>query len=239
MDPAKRRAAAVIVISSDSDSDVPAPPPSTPLGLEAGRLLGAASSAGRATLKPSIVPLPPSAPPRPAAARGPAKVALSLAAAPLEPRIYPAAAAASGGGAKGRALPTAVSGAGRALPPRSSFGDGSGSRIRQAALSANASGDAELWIDSAAPTDAEGLAVHKAKVREVETWLSAAAAARRPEAAASAGGGVPPRLLVLLGPPGTGKSTTGELAGPFLLRPWGGAFSALSSSAAALTLPGQ
>lgn len=72
-----------------------------------------------------------------------------------------------------------------------------------------------------APDD---LAVHKAKVREVHEWLVTAVA--------SAGEGkhhevcqASPRLLVLLGPPGTGKSTTGgwsavgviPLAGVFLL----------------------
>ena len=66
----------------------------------------------------------------------------------------------------------------------------------------------ELWVDSSAPKSPMELAVHVAKVREVESWLSAAVAIHKDQAMKTRP--APPRLLVLIGPPGTGKSTTGE-----------------------------
>ena len=66
----------------------------------------------------------------------------------------------------------------------------------------------ELWADSAANMAPDDLAVHKAKVREVHEWLLTAVASaglgKRQESCQAS-----PRLLILLGPPGTGKSTTG------------------------------
>jgi SpoVK/Ycf46/Vps4 family AAA+-type ATPase len=58
--------------------------------------------------------------------------------------------------------------------------------------------------------------VHKKRVEEVRAWLeratssSSSGSAEASAASAAAAAWCPPRLLILMGPPGTGKSTMGK-----------------------------
>ena len=66
---------------------------------------------------------------------------------------------------------------------------------------ASAAGSEALWVEKHAPKSSADLAMHKKKVEEVRAWLQ--------QADASLQLGLPPskRMLVLIGPPGSGKST--------------------------------
>ena len=86
-------------------------------------------------------------------------------------------------------------------------GSCSSSKHKKVARSGLQPNSSSLWIESCAPNAPNELAVHKAKVQEVEAWLVAAKVGHQKPKRPT--GSTDPRLLVMLGPPGTGKSTTG------------------------------